>query len=117
MSTDSLGYVVVTFNQASHQAGLPMAADLHTLLADAINARDWERAETAKVGRGEHHVVAEVFEVDEDEIPGELERDHAAWAPSLAVALTAPASADDWTNGRDGTFHHAAGLGVEVDDR
>ena len=66
--SDPLGYVVITYNQASHQPGLPMAADLHSELEDAVNARDWERAETAKVGRRERHVIAEVFELDEDEV-------------------------------------------------
>lgn len=67
---DRLGYVVITYNQASHLPGLPMAADLHSELEDAVIARDWERAETAKVGRGERHVIAEVFEMDEDEEDG-----------------------------------------------
>lgn len=84
MSDNSLGYVVVTFNQASHQPGLPMAADLHSHLEDAVNARDWERTETAKVGRGEIHVIAEVFEVDEDEIAPEIERERAKWARLVA---------------------------------
>jgi hypothetical protein len=65
---DPLGYVVITFNQASHQPDLPVAADLHTAFEDAVRARDWERAETAKSGRGERHVIAEVFELDEDEL-------------------------------------------------
>lgn len=68
---EPIGYVVITYNQASHQPGLPMAADLHSELEDAVNARDWERAETARVGRGERHVIAEVFELDEGDIPGE----------------------------------------------
>src|ERR1700730_14268226 len=42
---NSLGYVVVTFNQASHQPGLNTGADLHSQLEDAVNARDWEREE------------------------------------------------------------------------
>ena len=66
---DRLGYVVITYNQASHLPGLPMAADLHPELEDAVHARDWERAETAKVGRRERHVIAAVFEIDDDEIP------------------------------------------------
>jgi hypothetical protein len=80
MRDNSLGYVVVTFNQASGQPGLPVAADLHSQLEDAVSARDWERAETARVGRRETHVVAEVFEVDEDEVPAELERERAQWS-------------------------------------
>ena len=67
MSGNSLGYVVVTFNQASHQPGLNTGADLHTELDDAVIAREWERAETAKCGRGEVHVIAEVFEMEEDD--------------------------------------------------
>jgi len=84
MPDNSLGYVVVTFNQASHQPGLPMAADLHSDLEDAVNARDWEREETVKVGRNERHVVAEVFEVREDEIAPTIERERAQWAKLVA---------------------------------
>lgn len=82
--SEPLGYVVITYNQASQLPGLPMAADLHSELEDAVNARDWERVETAKVGRRERHVIAEVFELDEDEIPDRLEQERARWA-ALAV--------------------------------
>ena len=84
---DRLGYVVISYNQASHQPGLPMAADLYSELEDAVNARDWERAETAKVGRRERHVIAEVFELDEDEIPGRVEQERVGWA-ALAAKRT-----------------------------
>jgi hypothetical protein len=88
MADQSLGYVVVTFNQASHQPGLNPGADLYSQLEDAVSARDWERAETAKVGRGETHVIAEVFEVDEDEIPQALEGERARWQKLAARAGT-----------------------------
>lgn len=65
--SEHLGYVVVTYNQASHQPGLPTGADLYADFQDAVNARDWEQAETAKVGRGERHVIAEVIELDGDD--------------------------------------------------
>ncbi len=80
----SLGYVAVTYNQASHQPELPTGAGLHSQIEDAVNARDWERAETAKIGRGESHVVAEVFEMGEDEIGPALERERTKWARLVA---------------------------------
>lgn len=75
---DRLGYVVVTFNQASHQPGLNTGADL-TDLETAVTQRDEERAETARYGRREVHVVAEVTEFDEAEIGPEIERERAGW--------------------------------------
>ena len=83
---DRLGFVVITYNQASHQPGLPLAADLYPELEDAVNARDAERAETARNGRGEIHVVAEVTELDADEIPAEIEQQRARWAAIAARA-------------------------------
>jgi hypothetical protein len=84
MDRDPAGYVVVTYNQASHQPGLNLGADLHSQLEDAVNARDWEREETKKNGRGETHYVARVFEMDEEEIGPELERERAGWARLVA---------------------------------
>lgn len=66
MCGNSLGFVVCTFNQASHQPDLNPGAALHSDMRTAIIERDWKRKETAKSGRGEIHVIAEVFEVDED---------------------------------------------------
>jgi hypothetical protein len=82
--SDSLGYVVVSYNQASGWPGLNTGADLHADLQDAVNARDWERAETAKLGRHEQHVIAEVVEMDEDEIAPRIEREAARWAALVA---------------------------------
>lgn len=65
-----IGYVVLTFNQASHLPGLPVGAELYDSLEDARNGRDWERAETARVGRRERHVIAEVTEMDGEEDDG-----------------------------------------------
>jgi hypothetical protein len=84
MCGNSLGYVVVSFNQASGQPGLDTGADLHASLEDAVNARDWERAETARIGRRERHVIAEVVEMDEDEIAPQIEREAARWAALVA---------------------------------
>jgi hypothetical protein len=64
---DRIGYVVITFNQASRLPGLPVGACLYDRLEDAVSARNWERSETAKIGRRETHVVAEVIELEEDE--------------------------------------------------
>lgn len=80
----SLGYVVVTFNQASHQPGLDPGVDLHNRLEDAIPARDTERGETARIGRREHHVIAEVSEMTESGIEIALERERAYWARIVA---------------------------------
>lgn len=81
---DHLGYVVITFNQASGQPGLSTGTDLHADLEDAVHARDWERAETARIGRRERHVIAEVIEMDEDEIAPQVEREAARWAALVA---------------------------------
>jgi hypothetical protein len=81
---DHLGYVVVSFNQASGWPALDTGADLHASLEDAVSARDWERAETAKIGRRERHVIAEVTEMDEDEIGPQVEREAARWAALVA---------------------------------
>jgi hypothetical protein len=78
MSDRSLGYVVVTFNQASCQPELNLGADL-TDMETAIRQRDMEQAETAKAGRHERHVVAEVFELTETEIAEGLEAERAKW--------------------------------------
>lgn len=84
MCGNSLGYIVATFNQASGWPGLNPGADLYADLEDAVNARDWERAETARTGRRERHVIAEVTEMDEDEIAPQIEREAARWAALVA---------------------------------
>ena len=63
-SGDRIGFAVVTYNQASHWPEFDYA-DLHTDLDDAVNERDHKRQETASIGRGELHVIAEVTELKE----------------------------------------------------
>lgn len=75
---------MVTFNQASGQPGLNTGADLHADLEDAVHARDWEQAETARIGRRERHVIAEVVGMDEEEIGPQIEREAARWAALVA---------------------------------
>ena len=62
---DRLGFVVVTYNQASHMPGLEYS-DLH---ADMESAR-WEledkQQRTASWGRRETHVIAEVVELEDE---------------------------------------------------
>lgn len=62
--SDHLGYVVVTFNQASHQPELNYS-DLHPSVEMATWELEAKQEETAQVGRGERHVIAEVIELDE----------------------------------------------------
>jgi hypothetical protein len=61
---DHLGYAVVTFNQASHQPELNYS-DLHPDVEQATWELEAKREETAKVGRGERHVIAEVIELED----------------------------------------------------
>jgi hypothetical protein len=61
--SDRLGFVVVTFNQASGQPELDYP-DLHAGITDAMCERDGKREETATTGRGERHVIAEVIEME-----------------------------------------------------
>lgn len=68
MKGSHLGYVVVTYNQASGCPGFDGEPSLYEDVDEAIEARDREQAETASIGRREHHVVAEVIELD----PGEF---------------------------------------------
>src|SRR5260370_1295224 len=61
MNADPVGYVVVTWNQASHQPDLNSGwASLHADPAGAAEERDDLRADTASVGRGERHDVCVV---------------------------------------------------------
>jgi hypothetical protein len=59
---DRIGFVVVTYNQASGRPGLDYP-DLHDGITDAMCERDRKREETAATGRGERHVIAEVTEM------------------------------------------------------
>jgi hypothetical protein len=69
VSPDRLGYVVVTFNQASGCPELDYP-DLHWgpgALERAKDERDDKAARTAEAGRGERHVIAEVTELEDDD--------------------------------------------------
>ena len=62
---ERLGYVVVTFNQASHQPDIDTGSALHCELETARLELAERRAATAAVGRGERHVIAEVIELED----------------------------------------------------
>lgn len=62
---EHLGFIVVTLNPVSGMPELDFP-DLHYSAGDARNGRDAKREETARLGRRERHVVAEVIELDED---------------------------------------------------
>lgn len=62
---ERLGFVVVTFNQASGQPELDYP-DLYDGITDAMCERDRKREDTATTGRRERHVIAEVIEMEED---------------------------------------------------
>lgn len=68
MPDDRLGYIVVTYNQASHQPGLDFP-DLHTDLETARAEQAGKKQETYRTGRRERHVVAEVIELEDPETP------------------------------------------------
>lgn len=55
-----LGFVVVTWNQASGQPGIDTAG-MHDDIETAIADRDSRRAETKDLSRGEQHEVATVI--------------------------------------------------------
>ena len=61
---ERLGYVVVTYNQASHRPELDVIG-LHDARADAETERDELAAATARAARGERHVICEVVPVEE----------------------------------------------------
>lgn len=63
--SERLGYVVIQYNQASGLPGLTIAADLYEHRDDAEHALRAEREATAKTGRRERHVIAEVIEMEE----------------------------------------------------
>lgn len=60
---ERIGFVVVTYNQASGQPELDYP-DLHEGITDALCERDGKREDTATTGRGERHVIAEVVEME-----------------------------------------------------
>lgn len=62
---EPIGYVVVTWNQASHWPGIDYA-HLHDTATDARDDAARMTAETRKVGRGERHTAAAVIELPEE---------------------------------------------------
>ena len=63
--SDRIGYVVIEYSQASGLPGLTIAADLYEHRDDAEHALQVEREATARTGRRERHVIAEVIEMEE----------------------------------------------------
>lgn len=61
-----LGYVVVTWNQASGQPDISYR-DIHHRRVDAGRERDHLREETTKAGRRERHTIAVLIEPEDDE--------------------------------------------------
>jgi hypothetical protein len=62
----TVGYAVVGYNQASRRPSLlPFCATLHDTRDEAEEEAAEERVRTAKVGRGETYVVAEVVALEE----------------------------------------------------
>lgn len=62
-----LGYVVLEWNQASAAPRVLGDVVWHEI-ADAVDVRDQARAETARVGRGEHHTIAVLVEPEDSEV-------------------------------------------------
>ena len=60
-----IGYAVVTWNQASHMPENDLEGGLHLYRDDAEADRDFRRAETARLGRGERHEVCAVTELED----------------------------------------------------
>lgn len=56
---------MIEYNQASGLPGLTIAADLYENLDDAEHALQAEREATARTGRRERYVIAEVIEMEE----------------------------------------------------
>ena len=74
MSSETLGYVVVTWNQASHWPGMD-AGDFYDDVDDAHAAARAMRAATKEIGRGERHTVHAVLAEgidDPEEASGDL---------------------------------------------
>ncbi len=65
LTGEVLGYVVVDWNQASHQPDVDTTGlylDRESAASDAVE----RQAETDRIGRGERHTVAAVIEIEED---------------------------------------------------
>lgn len=65
--TRPLGWVVVEWNQASHQPGLGWGADLCWSREDAENEAAGLRESAAERGRRERYTIAEVHEEENDD--------------------------------------------------
>jgi hypothetical protein len=63
--TDRIGWVVITYNQASHMPEIDPRTELYLGREDAEFALDVMRDETAEAGRRERHVLAEVVDLGE----------------------------------------------------
>jgi hypothetical protein len=64
--SDRLGFVVVTYNQASRQPELDYS-DIHADIGTARDEQAAKREATARVGRGETHELAELIELEDDD--------------------------------------------------
>ena len=64
MSTDALGYVVVTWNQASGRPDLETCG-MYSDIDDADAERDALTSETQSAGRGERHEVCAVVPLED----------------------------------------------------
>jgi hypothetical protein len=64
--SDRLGYIVVTYNQASGWPQLDYP-DLHQDLETAHAELEWKQQETAKIGRRETHEVCVVLPLEYDD--------------------------------------------------
>lgn len=60
-------WVVVEWNQASHQPDLPTGSTIHTSRDDAEEDAETLRAITAQSGRRERYTVHQLSEEDNDE--------------------------------------------------
>ena len=65
MGSREIGYVVIEYNQASHEPRLPTGADVYWRREDAERERDWLAEQTAEVGRRERHEVAVIVPLSE----------------------------------------------------
>jgi hypothetical protein len=66
VSSEHLGYVVVTWNQASHWPGMD-SGDFYDDVDDAHHAARIMRAATKEIGRGERHTVHAVMTEEIDD--------------------------------------------------
>lgn len=64
---DRIGYVLIEYNQASRQPGLPVAAEMYDSIEDARYALKVEERDMRPAGRGEAYIIAEVIPLEEDD--------------------------------------------------